>query len=164
MRTNTPSAGLFESAAYSIASSKPDLFGSSSRNRYPPPLLYSSLAWEISASVPETQQRYISGYGKVLSRTWNGTERLIVGGLFHPPVLSVSVHCTLPLFRVSSNRLGDFAPRVVSLEMLAAQSLCPVTDGHLVLATAASAGCPGMGRTKGHVWKFPLFLGRESGS
>ena len=36
--------------------------------------------------------------------------------------------------------------------MLAAQRLCPVTEGHLVLAIVASAGCPGMGRIKGHLW------------
>ena len=39
-----------------------------------PFLWYRIIAWEISASFPETQQSYTSGCGKVLSGTWNGTE------------------------------------------------------------------------------------------
>ena len=46
-------------------------------------LWYGSMTWEISASFHELQQSYISGYGKVLFRIWNGAEGLLclVGGM-----------------------------------------------------------------------------------
>ena len=48
-------------------------------------------------------------------------------------------------------------------EWSAAQKLS-VTEVHPVLATAVSAGCPEMGRTKRHLWVFSLFPGGESES
>ena len=146
MRMNTPLAGLFESAVWALLP-----YGSSSRNGYPYLLSYGSVAWKISASFPETQQGYISGYEMVLSRTWNGADGLFClgrGTLSHN--LYSPFHFTVPcLSSVSSHCLGEFAPQGVSLGMLAAQRLGLVTKGHLGLATAASAGCPGTGGTKG---------------
>ena len=53
---------------------------------------------EISASFPETQQCYTSGYGKALSRhVMAQTDcSAFVGGLHHKPLLVISVPCTLP--------------------------------------------------------------------
>ena len=111
-------------------------------------------------SCPETQQRYISGYGKVLSRTWNGSEGFLCLGrgdilLIHPYMLFLftvpNLSSTLAqqsLFALSrpvhsaSGQLGN----------LAAQRLLLVTEVHLVLATAvtvARAGCQRQGELNG---------------
>ena len=67
------------------------------------------------------QNSYISGYGKILSRIWNGAEGLLclVGGHdINPPVHAISVHCTRFSSTVSLHTLGEFAPQRVNLEML----------------------------------------------
>ena len=114
---------------------------------YLPSLWYGSVPWEISALFPDMQQRYISGYWKVLSRIWNGADRLFC--------LCKVNYCTTSTCSFSSlysalvqnlfARLGEFTLWGVSLEMLAAQRLSFVTEWVLVLGTVASVGYPGTG-------------------
>ena len=108
---------------------------------------------------------YISGYGKVLSRTWNGAQGFLClsrGHDFNLPLHAVSVHCIPFQFnRVSSQLLGKFTPPVGSLENSCSETLLSLG--------ASSTGYSGqhrltrMGRTKKAPLVFPFTLiGRGS--
>ena len=133
-----------ESAVCAIASSRSDPEGEILKNRYLTVLWYSSIAWEISASFPELQQSYISGYEKVLSRIWNGAEGLLclVGGHdVNPPLHAISFHCTSFSLTESPRTLGKFALRGVSLEICCSDAL-PGLQGAPNVATVCQRGLP----------------------